>query len=177
MKTVARVFVVFIGLLLIGSALFLLAVNFNLVPGLGVSLPAWAGENIIFGAVAILLLIALILLVLGLRSPSKKESTAVLKGSEYGEILISIDALENMVLRVVQQIQGIKDVSRSVSYTADGLVVRIRIRVMPDVSLPGLSGELQSKTKEYLEEITGIVVHEVKVMVENIIVDQPRSKK
>jgi uncharacterized alkaline shock family protein YloU len=77
----------------------------------------------------------------------------------------------------VQQTQGIKDVSRQVSFTPDGLVVRVKIRVMPDVPLPGLINELQSKTKEYLEEITGIVVHEVKVMVENIIVDQAVSKK
>lgn len=176
MKTAARVLVVFLGLLLIGGALFILVCNYNLIPTLRVALPAWAGENMVLGLAIALLVVALILLILGLRS-SKKVGNAVLKGSEYGEVLISITAVENMVLRVVQQTQGIKDVSRQVLFTPDGLVVRVRIRVMPDIALPGLISELQSKIKEYLEEITGIVVHEVKVMVENIIVDQAVSKK
>jgi hypothetical protein len=176
MKTVARIMLIFFGLLFIGGALLLLAIYFNLIPGLAIALPAWAVDNVLLAIGSALLLIALIFLSFGLRS-SKKIGNAVLKGSEYGEVLISITALENMVLRVVQQTQGIKDVSRQVSFTPDGLVVRVRIRVMPDVALPGLINDLQSKTKEYLEEITGIVVHEVKVMVENIIVDQAVSKK
>lgn len=176
MKTVARMILVFLGLLFIGSALFLMVVNYNLLPGLSVVLPSWASETVLLASGSALLLVALILLAFGLRS-SKKIGNAVLKGSEFGEVLISLAAIENMVLRVVQQTQGIKDVSRHVVYTTDGLVVKVRIRVMPDVSLPGMINELQSKTKEYLEEITGIVVHEVKVMVENIIMDQSVSSK
>jgi len=175
MKTVARIILVFIGLLFIGAALFLLAVNYNLIPGPAFSRPDWAGETVLLASGAALLLIALFLLSFGLRSP-KKVGNAVLKGSEYGEVLISITAVENMVLRVIQQTKGIKDVSRKVSFTPDGLVINIHIRVMPDVSLPGLVNELQTKTKEYLEEITGVTVNEVKVIVDNIILDQAVSK-
>ncbi len=176
MKAVARVIVVFIGLLLVGAAIFIFAVKYNLIPQLAFHLPGWAGENVVLAVVAALLLIALILFSLGLRK-SKKAGNAVMKGSEYGEVAISITAIENMVLRVVQQTKGIKDVSRAVSYTQDGLIIKVRIRVMPDVAIPGISSELQSKAKEYVEEITGITVHEVKVMVENIVVDQASSKK
>ncbi len=176
MKKVVRAVLVFLGLLFIGAALFLLAVNFRLISGITVSLPGWANETILLAAGAVFLLLALIALSIGLRS-SKKIGNAVIKGSEYGEVLISITALENMVLRVVQQTQGIKDVSRQVNYTTDGLVVRIHIRVMPDVPLPDLTSGLQAKTKEYLEEITGVVVHEVKVHIDNIIVDQASVKK
>lgn len=176
MKKVVRAVLVFLGLLFIGAALFLLAVNYRLIPGITVSLPGWANETILLATGAGFLLLALVALSIGLRS-SKKIGNAVIKGSEYGEVLISITALENMVLRVVQQTQGIKDVSRQVNYTTDGLVVRIHIRVMPDVPLPDLISGLQSKTKEYLEEITGVVVHEVKVTIDNIIVDQASVKK
>jgi uncharacterized alkaline shock family protein YloU len=175
MRTVARVIAVFLGLLFIGGALFLLAINYNLFPGLGVIVPDWADEVVLLATGSVLLLLALILLALGLRKKGSRESNAVLKGSEYGEVLISINALENMVLRVVQQTQGIKDVSRQVNYTPEGLVVKVKIRVMPDLPMPDLIKDLQAKTKEYLEDISGIVVHEVKVVVENIIVDQPSS--
>ncbi len=175
MKTVARVILVFVGLLFVGGALLLAAINFNLAPG--IALPAWADESILLGGAAVLLLLALVFLAIGLRSPRKKEHNAILRGSEYGEVLISIEALENMVLRVVQKTQGVKDVSRKVAQTPDGLVVNIRVRVMPDVALPGLVHELQTKSKEYLEEISGMTVHEIKVVVENIIVDQAAPTK
>ncbi len=177
MKAVVRIIVVFIALLFIGAALFLAAINFNLIPGLAdaVALPDWAGENVLLAVGSGLLLIALIILALGLR-PAKKTGNAVLKGSEYGEVLISIPAVENMVLRVVQQTKGIKDISRNVSFTPDGLVIKIKISVMPDVALPGMVSELQARTKEYLEEITGISVHEVKVLVDNVNMDQAASR-
>ncbi len=176
MKSVLRVILVFLGLLFIGAALFLAALNFNLFPGLNVSLPSWVDETVLLATGSVLLLLALIFLSLGLRSGKKKISNAVLKGSEYGEVLVSIPAIENMVLRVIQQTQGIKDVSRQVVYTPDGLIVKIKIKVMPDVTLPDLISGLQSKTKEYLEQVTGIAVSEVKVTVENIIMDQAVSR-
>ncbi len=176
MKMLARVIMVFVALILIGAALFLLAVKYNLVPGLALYLPGWAGEEVVLGFVAALVLIALILLILGFRK-SKGPGNAVLKGSEYGEVAISIPAIENIVLRVIQQIQGLKDVSRQVSFTQDGLIIAVKIRVLPDVAMPELTSELQSKIKEYVEEITGITVHEVKVMVENIVTEQTPSKK
>ncbi len=177
MKTFTRILLVFLGLLFIGGALFLLVVNYDLLPGLQVELPAWADENVMLVVGAALLLIALILLALGFRSSKKKVGTAVLKGSEYGEVLISITAVENMVLRVVQQTRGIKDAGRNVVFTPDGLVIRIRITVMPDLALPDLINDLQSRTKEYIEEITGVTVSEVKIIVENVNMDQAASKK
>jgi len=172
MKTVLKVILVFLGLLLIGAALFLAAINFNLLPGLAVPLPAWVDETVLLASGSVMLLLALLFLALGLRSGKKKIKNAVLKGSEYGSVMISIPAIENMVLRVVQQTQGIKDVSREVVYNADGLLVKIKVRAMPEVTLPDLISDLQAKTKEYLESTTGITVSEVAVTVDNIIMDQ-----
>lgn len=178
MKAVARFFMILLALLFIGGALFIAAITFNIIPGLAdtVNMPAWVGETVMLAAGSGLLLLALILLAFSIRRPSVKARNAVLQGSEYGEILISLSAVENMVLRVIQQINGIKDVSRDVAFTTDGLVVRIKISVMPDVAIPAVISELQAKTKEYLEEITGIKVQEVKVTVEDVNMDQAASK-
>lgn len=178
MNTFARIILVFLSLLLIGASLFLLAAHYDIIPGMALStwMPGWASETILLAAVGVLLLLALIFLILGLK-PKKKAPNAVVKGSEFGEVMISITAVENMVLRVVQQTRGIKDVSRKVIFTPDGLIVRIVINVMPDIALPELIKELQSRTKEYLEEITGVTVNEVKVLVENVNMDQAASSK
>ncbi len=177
MRALARILMVFIALVLVGGALFLAVINFNLIPGLdhAVQLPDWAGENVMIVGIAILALIALLLLAFSFR-PARKTSDAVLKGSEYGEVVISIAAVENMVLRVVQQISGIKDISRKAVFTNEGFIINIKIGVKPDVALPELISDLQAKTKEYIEEITGIKVLQVKVNVENVDTEQPASK-
>lgn len=177
MNKAARIILVFLGLVFLGGALLLVVANYNLLPALTLNLPRWADQTVILATAAVLFLIAVILISLGLRTGGRKPGNALLKGSEFGEVLISITAVENMVLRVIQQTQGIKDVSRQVTYTPDGLVVNVKIRVMPDISLPGLVNDLQNRIKEYLEDITGVTVHEVKVLVENIIVDQAVTKK
>ncbi len=172
MKAVMKVISVFLGLLLVGAALFLAALNFNLLPGLAVPLPAWVDETMLLFSGSVMLLLALIFLSLGFRSATKKSKKAMLKSNEFGAVMITIAAIENMVLRVIQQTQGIKDVSRYVTYTADGLLVKIKVRAMPDVTLPDLIGALQAKIKECLESTTGMTVREVEVTVDNIVMDQ-----
>ena len=58
------------------------------------------------------------------------------------------------------------------TYTPQGLVVYLHVKVLPDQKLPDLTSELQNNVKNYLEETTGIIVNEVIVSVENIILDQ-----
>ncbi len=179
MSSAARLFLVLLGLLLAAAGLLALALVFGLVqePGLRTSLFALAGDPVAAVVGGGLLLVAVILLSLGLRSTGKPVPDSVLQTSALGEIRITIVAMENMVLRVVQQIQGVKDGGRRVYPTPEGLVVQVKIKVMPDLELPGLVSELQEKVKGYLEQITGLVVHEVRVLVENIILDQVPSKK
>lgn len=179
MSVAVRFFLVLLGLLMIAAGVLCLALGFDLVPepGLGTSLMALSGDLAAAAVGGGLLLGGLVLLVLGLRSTKKPVPESVLQTSEHGEVRIAIIAIENMVLRVVQQTQGIKDGGRRVYSSPEGLVVHIKIRVMPDLELPGLISELQPKVKAYLEEVTGIVVHEVKVLVENIILDQVPAKK
>ncbi|MGM0651695.1 MAG: alkaline shock response membrane anchor protein AmaP [Bacillota bacterium] len=177
MRAVGRILMLFIALVLIGGALFLALINYDLIPGLNEAflIPAWAGENVMIAGIAILALIAIVLLAFSFR-PAKKTNDAVLKSSEHGEVVISIAAVEDMVLRIVQQINGIKDISRKVVFTNEGFIINISIGVKPDVALPGLISDLQARTKEYVEEITGIKVLEVKVNVENLSTEQSSSK-
>ncbi|HHW74769.1 MAG TPA: Asp23/Gls24 family envelope stress response protein, partial [Firmicutes bacterium] len=61
---------------------------------------------------------------------------------------------------------------RRVLATPQGLTVTLGIRAAADENLPALTEELQKKIKEYLEGVTGIAVAEVRVKVEDIIIDQ-----
>ncbi|MBS3943112.1 MAG: alkaline shock response membrane anchor protein AmaP [Dethiobacter sp.] len=176
----ARLFMILLGLIAAAAGLLGLAIAFELLalPGWGISLSNnLEGSPLALAAGAGLLIAAFLLLVSGLRAGRKPAPDTVLQTSALGEIRIAILAMENMVLRVVQQTQGVRDGGRFVYQSNDGLVVKIKIKVMPDLELPGLVAALQLKVKEYLEQITGFVVHEVKVVVENIILDQAPAKK
>ena len=98
MNKAARIILVFLGLVFLGGALLLAAVNYNLLPGLTLNLPRWADQTVILATAAVLFLIAVIFISLGLRSGGKKPGNALLKGSEFGEVLISITAVENLSL-------------------------------------------------------------------------------
>jgi hypothetical protein len=179
MSVGVRLLLVLLGLLMVAAGVLCLALGFDLVPepGLGTSLMVLAGAPVVAAVGGGLILFGVILLALGFRSTKKPAPETVLQTSEHGEVRIAIIAIENMVLRVVQQTQGVKDGGRRVYSSPEGLVVQIKIRVMPDLELPGLITELQEKVKGYLEQVTGIVVHEVKVLVENIILDQVPAKR
>jgi hypothetical protein len=61
-------------LLLIGAALFLAALNFNLFPGLAVPVPAWVDETVLLSSASVLLLLALIFIALGFFVRARKRS-------------------------------------------------------------------------------------------------------
>ncbi len=172
MKAITRVFLVLLGLLMIGTGIFLLLATFLPLGGYGTHILKLYGQTVLLYAGGALALAGLIPLLLGSSRPQQKKPEALLRVGEFGEVYITLNALENMVLRVVQRMRGIRDSSRSVAYTPHGLVVYLKVKVLPDQNLPELTGELQNNVKNYLEESTGMFVNEVRVSVENIILDQ-----
>jgi len=117
---------------------------------------------------SLLLAVGIILLVLSAQGSKKKESGNIVNFTEIGEIRISFRAIENMVLTASRKIKGIREVNTRINFTEQGLIIYLRIRVIPDIPIPALVSELQQKIREYVQEISGASVAEVKVLVENI---------
>lgn len=161
-----------LGLLMVGTGILLLLAISLPLGGYGAQILSLYGKTALLYAGGAMAVAGLIPLLLGFSPAQERRPEALLQRGECGEVHITLLALENMVLRVVQQIRGIRDSSRRVSCTPNGLVVYLRVKVLPDRKLPDLAAELQEKIKSYLEEITGIAVSEVKVKIENIILDQ-----
>ena len=105
MKAVRRLLLVILGLLMIGTGFFLLLEIFYPLGRLSAIFPGFYRQDVVFYAGGALLLLGFIPLVLGV-SPSKKKPETVLQTGALGEVRISLLALENMVLRVVQQMRG-----------------------------------------------------------------------
>lgn len=92
--------------------------------------------------------------------------------TDYGDIRISIETVENLTLKAAGRIKGVKDLKARVSVDDAGLQIQIRAVVDGDTSIPMLTEEVQIEVKRHLEEMTGIPVSFVSVYVANIVQTQ-----
>ncbi len=103
-----------------------------------------------------------------MQGTKRKEGGTIVSFTEIGEVRISFKAIENMVLTASRKVKGIREVNTRIDYIEQGLVIYIRIKILPDIAIPELTNELQTRVKDYVQEISGSSVAEIKVLVENI---------
>jgi uncharacterized alkaline shock family protein YloU len=124
-------------------------------------------NKIILGAVGIIIgIIALIMLIWGLKTSNRSHAVLVEKGLA-GEISISIDAIKVIIMKAVKQVEGVKDIKSVVSSTAGGLIVKLHIMINTEHTVPELAQSLQLAVKDDLEKIGGLQVAEIKVLVDD----------
>ncbi|NOU97672.1 alkaline shock response membrane anchor protein AmaP [Paenibacillus sp. LMG 31456] len=96
--------------------------------------------------------------------------------TDYGDIRISIETVENLSLKAAKRTRGVKDLKARVRVSPAGLEIVIRVIVDGESSIPQLTEEMQSGVKNHIEEITGIPVAVVTVFVANIQQSAPTFK-
>jgi len=180
MKIKTRLLIGVLSLLFLAAGVITLGIFLELINVSGTGLENLAGQPEAGIAGGIILVVGIIMfLVITLsksRKPQEKKSRSIVLYNETGEIRIALEAVENMVLRVSRQIKGIRETETRVDATEQGLLVYAKVKVLPDIAVPQLISDFQNQAKEYLEEITGTSVAEVKVLVENIVADQASSR-
>jgi len=85
-----------------------------------------------------------------------------------GEVSITISAIKIIIMKAVKKVDGIKDIKPVVSNGRDGLEVYLHMMINPDVSVPELSKNVQDVVRKSLEDIGGLKVAEVKVLVDDL---------
>lgn len=124
-------------------------------------------NNVITLIVAFILLSSLWFIVLSLRSNSKNVN-AVVQDTELGQVRISINALENIVNRVTYQIKGVKEVKPKIFEANNGIGIFVEVLVAPDLNIPNMTKEIQNEIRDYLDEIVGLKVNNIRIFVQNI---------
>jgi len=127
----------------------------------------------------LLAVIALVLLLLGLRGiaavfRSNKEKGFILQHTEYGDLNISMNAMENMVKKVVDMNDELKVTNTKISHTKDGVIVSVRILLENGVNIPMIVSALQKQTRQYITSCSGVDVREVRVFVDTTPGSGPR---
>ncbi len=89
--------------------------------------------------------------------------------TDYGDVRISIETIENLALKAASRQRGVKDLRARIRATDAGLDIVIRSVVDGETSIPAMTEEIQRAVKEHVEEIAGIPVTNVSVYVANVI--------
>lgn len=180
--TGVRTFFTVIGILLLIGGLLFAFLTLGVFEGtmfLGYNLSHFV-NNYSYTALGFLVLIVGVLLIALFTSgrsnekedERKKEGGSIVSFTEIGEVRISFKAVENMVLAASRKVNGIREVSTRIDANEQGLLIYLKIKVIPEIPIPGLAGELQNKVRDYVQEISGSNVTEIKVLVENIAQDK-----
>lgn len=97
-----------------------------------------------------------------------KDKKAVSKQTDIGEIRISLNSIENIASNAARRSSGIKESKTLVRNSEEGVEIELRVVVMPDISIPVISEEVQGRVKKSVEDASGIAVKNVRVIVDSI---------
>ncbi|HHW02662.1 MAG TPA: alkaline shock response membrane anchor protein AmaP [Thermoanaerobacterales bacterium] len=119
------------------------------------------------GAVGFIFLITSIKFLLsGLKTQHYPE--AVIKNGEFGNISISLNAIENLILKIIRDIENVKDVKVHIKKREDAISILLKLVVNYDVIIPEMTSELQKSVKNYIETTAGITVKDVNIKIDNV---------
>ena len=141
--------------------------------GLGVSLlgEPWARDIPVWWHRALVIIGALLLIALGVHGilmlfRRGREKGFIIQHSEYGDMSISMKALESMVQKCVASHQELTVNLTRIQHAREGIIVDIRITLLGGVNIPLTVNALQKQIKQYITSCSGVDVHKVRVMVE-----------
>jgi uncharacterized alkaline shock family protein YloU len=106
----------------------------------------------------------------------KANAPSIDQRTDFGDIRISIETVENLSLKAARRTRGVNDLKARVRVNPAGLEIIIRAIIDGDNSIPQMIEEMQSNVKTHIEEITGIPVAVVSVFIANIQQSSPTFK-
>ncbi len=170
-----RVLLVLYTILIIFLSLGLVCIALNIIPLYSVVNMisrikyGWPFALILLGIALAMILVSFRLLLSGFRSSDRKPLSTILNTTELGIIRISINTLDTLTQKAVHKFQEVKEGKSVILPVEDGgIKIQLKITILPDVPMPELSQNIQSKVKEYVEEMSGITVKEVQIYIDNL---------
>ncbi len=107
----------------------------------------------------------------------KRKKINILNHTDFGEVDITLEALENLVKGVAIQQKEIENIRTKLIPTEEGIIIYLTGKVHPSTVIPDLTEELQKVTKSYIEDTTGVNVEEVRVLIDNIYEKKDKKPK
>ncbi|MFD1955854.1 alkaline shock response membrane anchor protein AmaP [Paenibacillus thailandensis] len=169
-----KLFLFFYSIITAAIAIVFVCIGFNWIPESGVS--EAVGEIFETEPLQVtLLVIGIVLFLLSLRffilslQRGSSSASSIDQRTDFGDIRISIETIENLALKAASRQRGVKDLRARIHAADSGLDITLRAVVDGETSIPTMTEEIQKAVKQHVEEIAGIPVTNVSVFVANII--------
>lgn len=133
--------------------------------------------RLITGATGFVLILVSLSTVQALTGKLQRERTIAFSNPN-GQVTITLSAVEDLIKRLSQQMEEIKDARADVKATKKGIDIRMRVVLRCETSIPDFTGRLQSLISEKIQEVFGIDEPiNVKIHVAKIITLEEKTKK
>lgn len=156
-------------LIMVIFSIFVMCLPFNLIPLNVIDLIVREFYSVwYYSLIGLFVFIVSMKLLLSGITQDNRTKKGVIKLTEYGEIKISVETFESLAMKVVKQVAGVRDIKVRVELGNGDITVHARLLILPDVNIPKVISEAQSKVKDYIESTTEVNVREVKVIIVDV---------
>lgn len=164
--------IAFLALIIIALSAVIALVPF--VPAIGETIgefTAFMQGNAPFAAIPALILgLSLWLFFAQLTSTGPQTPSTVVLQAEGGEVRIALGAIDTLVRQAANQLNEVREIKTSFFTGVEGLGVQLRLTVTGTESIPDLTAHLQEKVLDHVNNIAGIRLEQIKVLVEGVAV-------
>lgn len=170
-KLIDRILLAFILVAVLAICTLLMGIALRLVPMTFIqNIIDWPYVDIInsiaLGSVSALFFIfALRLFFAGKKQPEAQPTYSLIKNNEFGSVFITLAAIDSMVQKHCRNNNRIRECVSSINLTNDGITIKLKLSLLPDSNIPELTSELQKGLKEYVENLSGILVQEIGILI------------
>ncbi|MDD2569051.1 MAG: alkaline shock response membrane anchor protein AmaP [Clostridia bacterium] len=159
-------FVVLIGVVLILAAFekeIVLTYVANILDG-----PSYLGWVMLLVGALIVIIGVVVMVGIAFRSDKRAQPKAVETNVEGGNVQMSVSAINCIVEQAARNINGLGEITTEVHNTPNGVEIRAKVTVNSEVNIPEMANNLQTVIKNQLENMGGLTVASVKVLVVDI---------
>src|SRR5512142_1059406 len=126
---------------------------------------------------ALVVIVAVILLLFELTILGRAPAQLVLRNDSLGQVTVTPSSVSRLVGYEAKSIEGVVETRQTVKKGRDGLRVRVRALLVPEVDAPEVGHLLQEKVQKSIHEHLGLPVTEVQVATQLEPFDTPRRRR
>jgi hypothetical protein len=126
---------------------------------------------------ALVVIVALILLILELYIFRGEPAPFVIRQDSLGKVTVARDSVRKLVGYESKAVPGVIETRQAVDKGRDGLRVRVRALLLPEVDAPEVGHNLQEKVQKSIQEHIGLPVSEVQVATQLEPFEKPRRRR
>jgi uncharacterized alkaline shock family protein YloU len=126
---------------------------------------------------ALVVIVALILLILELNIINREPAQFVVQEDSLGKVTVARSSVRKLVGYESATVPGVIETRQTVDKGRDGLRVRVRALLLPEVDAPAVGHTLQEKVQQSIQGHIGLPVAEVQVATQIEPFEKPRRRR